>query len=59
MTESGISEEEVRKVVADKDHYPVDMSIDAYPDKFVTGWLIKYWPQIVELIDAGRANKNS
>ena len=40
MTESGISEEEVRKVVADKGHYPVDMSIDAYPDKFVTGWLI-------------------
>ena len=59
MTESGISEEEVRKVVADKGHYPIDVSIDAYPDKFVTGWLIKYWPQIVELIDAGRANKNS
>nr|DAZ62512.1 MAG TPA: AAA domain protein [Caudoviricetes sp.] len=59
MTESGISEEEVRKVVADKGHYPVDMSIDDYPDKFVTGWLIKYWPQIVELIDAGREKKNS
>lgn len=51
MAESGISEEEVRKVVADKGYYPVDLSIDSYPDKFVTGWLIKYWPQIAEIID--------
>lgn len=57
MAESGISEEEVRKVVADKGHYPVDLSIDSYPDKFVTGWLIKYWPQIAEIIDnANMAN---
>ena len=57
MAESGVSEAEVRKVVADKGHYPVDLSIDSYPDKFVTGWLIKYWPQIAEIIDnANMAN---
>ncbi len=58
MAESGISEEEVRKVVADKGHYPVDLSIDSYPDKFVTGWLIKYWPQIAEIIDNANTANN-
>lgn len=58
MTDSGISEEEVRKVVADKGHFPADTPVDSYPDKFVTGWLMKYWPQIVEIVDNGRKSSN-
>ena len=54
MAESGITEDEVRKVVADKGHYAETVPVSEYPEKFITGWLIKYWPQIVELIDANR-----
>ena len=57
MAESGVTEDEVRAVVASKGHYAENVPISDYPDKFITGWLIKYWPQIVELIDAGKTAK--
>lgn len=56
MAESGVTEDEVRKVVAAKGHYAETVPVSEYPDKFITGWLVKYWPQIVQLIDAGRNN---
>lgn len=51
MGESGVTEEEVRTVVAGKGHYPENKPVSEYPDKFITGWLMKYWPQVVELIE--------
>ena len=51
MGESGVTEEEIRKVVAGKGHYPESKPVSEYPDKFITGWLMKYWPQVVELIE--------
>lgn len=58
MAESGVTEDEVRKVVASKGHFAENVPIEQYGDKFITGWLIKYWPQIVELIDAGKNARN-
>lgn len=51
MGESGVTDEEVRKVVAAKGHFAEDVPIAQYGDKFITGWLMKYWPQVVELIE--------
>jgi hypothetical protein len=58
MAESGVTEDEVRRVVASKGHYAEDVPISEYPERFITGWLIKYWPQIVEIIDAGKNARN-
>ena len=53
-----MTEGEVRKVVADKGHYAESVPISEYPAKFISGWLIKYWPQIVEIIDNGRSARD-
>lgn len=58
MAENGITEAEVRKVVASKGHFNEDVPVEQYGEKFISGWLIKYWPQIMELIDSGNAKKN-
>ena len=49
---------EVQQVVSDKGHYPADMSITDYSDKFITGWLIKYWSQITQIICTNRMVEN-
>ena len=58
MNEDGISADEVQRVVEEKGHYPAEVPLDEYPDKFITGWLIKYWPQIKNLITANRRSNN-
>ena len=50
----GVSEEEVRQVVAARGKYPVTTGIDNYPDEFVFGYVIKYWDQIMKLIEQSR-----
>ena len=50
MKEAGVTEDQIRTVVAEKGHYPKEAEIETYSDKFITGWLIKYWPQVKELI---------
>ena len=49
---------EVQQVVSDKGHYPADTSITDYSDKFITGWLIKYWSQITQIICTNRMVEN-
>ena len=55
MAESNVTDAELQKVVADKGHYAADAPLDSYSEKFISGWLIKYWPQILNLINANRA----
>ena len=52
------TETEVQQVVSDKGHYPADTPITDYSDKFITGWLIKYWPQITQIICTNRMVEN-
>ncbi len=54
MEKSGVSEAELQKVVADKDKYPIEAPVSEYDVKFITGWIIKYWDQIIPLITANR-----
>lgn len=56
MAEANVKDAELQKVVSDRGHYSADTSIDAYTEKFISGWLIKYWPQILNLINANRTN---
>ena len=58
MEEAGITEDEIRKVVAGKGHYPAETPITEYTDKFITGWLLKYWGQVTELLNKGRAESS-
>lgn len=58
MTESKVTESDVRMIVARKGHYTEDVPIDEYPEKFLSGWVIKYWDQIVTLINAAHTNIN-
>ena len=52
MEESGITEEQLRKVVAAKSKYSETTPIDQYPENFLSGWVLKYWTQIVNMIRA-------
>ena len=54
MAEINATETEIQKVVSDKGHYSPDTPISDYSDKFINGWLIKYWPQIAQLITNNR-----
>ncbi len=50
IAESGISESDLQKVVGSKGHYSAETPIDAYSEKFITGWCLKYFDQIVNMI---------
>lgn len=54
MAEANVTEAEIQRVVANKGHYAADVPVSSYSEKFLTGWVIKYWSQIVNLINAGR-----
>ncbi len=52
MKEDGITEDELKAVVASKNHYPKETPLEDYSERFVTGWLLKYREQIKKLIAA-------
>lgn len=54
MAREEITDEELRKVIAAKTRYEVSTPLEEYPDSFITGWVQKYWTQIVDVIKASR-----
>lgn len=54
MEQDQITEGELIAFVASKGNYTTAASLADYPDKFVTGWIIRYWKQIVTGINANR-----
>ncbi len=58
MAEANVTDAEIQKVVSSKGHYAADVPIDDYTEKFLNGWLIKYWPQVLKLIEADRTGLN-
>lgn len=50
MDAAGVSEDDVKMIVARKGHYTEEVPIDEYPEEFVSKWLIAHWDQIVALI---------
>ncbi len=51
MEKAGVTPADIQKVVSDKGHYAADVPMESYSDKFISGWLIKYWPQVLKLIN--------
>jgi len=54
MEKEEITDEELRKVIAAKTRYEISTPLEEYPDSFITGWVQKYWTQIVDVIKASR-----
>ena len=52
MDKAGIRAEEIQTLVAQKGHFPPETPIDQYPEKFVRGWLMHNWSQVVTTIEA-------
>ena len=52
MDKQGITAEEIQTLVAQKGHFPPETTIEQYPEKFVRGWLMHNWSQIVATIEA-------
>lgn len=50
ISAANITEEDVRKVVAERGHYATDAGIETYSDDFVTRWVVPNWKRIVEAI---------
>ena len=50
MEQAAIKPEMIQALVAQKGHFPVETQIDQYPEKFVRGWLMHNWAQVVETI---------
>lgn len=58
LKEKGVTEEEVRQVIAARGKYSVETPIDAYPDEFLYGYVIRYWDQIFDIIQQSRKAKD-
>ena len=52
MEQAKISPEMIQALVAQKGHFPADKPIDQYPEKFVRGWLMRNWAQVVTTIQS-------
>lgn len=52
IKEAGVTDADIRKIVAAKGHYDISVPIEKYHEEFITRWVIKYWTQILNLIKA-------
>ena len=57
LQKKGVTEEEVRQVVAARGKYTLETPIDDYPDEFLYGYVIRYWDQIFDIIQQNRQAK--
>lgn len=54
MKVNGVTEAEIREVVAEKGHFPVDTPVSVYPEEYVNGVLVAAWEQVFEAIKENR-----
>ena len=54
MNLNGVTEAEIREVVAEKGYFPADTPISAYPSDFINAVLVAAWEQVFEAIKANR-----
>ena len=57
LQKKGVTEEEVRQVIAARGKYSVETPIDDYPEEFLYGYVIRYWDQIFDIIQQSRKAK--
>lgn len=51
MSKAGVTEDDVRAVVADRGYFPLNTPMKKYPADFVDGVLIGAWPKVLEAIE--------
>lgn len=56
LTESGVTAEDLQKVVAAKGHYEISVPITDYSEDFITRWIIPNWKKIVEIINKNKGD---
>ena len=52
MDKAHVTPGEIQTLVAQKGHFPQETPIEQYPEKFVRGWLMHNWSQVVTTIEA-------
>ena len=57
LTEKGISEEELKEVVAQKRQYSLDTPVEEYSEEFIASWILPNINRIVEVIKNKKGNK--
>lgn len=57
IKEANISEDDIKKIVADKGHYTLDSDISSYSDDFITRWIIPNWTKILQTISKNNGGK--
>jgi len=50
IADSGVTQEEVQKVVTARGHYKEGTTINEYTDDFITRWIVPNWKKVVETI---------
>ncbi len=53
MVKDGITLEQIQSVVIARGKYPAGTPFENYDPEFVNGWIIPFWPNIVEAIKKG------
>ncbi len=50
LADANFTEEDLRKVVAAKGHFPLETPIAEYPEDFITSWIFPHWDKISQVI---------
>ena len=50
IADSGVTQEEVQKVVTARGHYKEGTTINEYTDDFITRWIVPNWKKVIETI---------
>ena len=58
MVPKGVTEQELRSVVANRGYFPADMPVKDYPKDFVDACLIGAWDQVYKMICDMRDNND-
>ena len=57
MERDGVTEEQLRQVVAQRGHYGPDIPITEYHEEFIAGWCLKHWQNIVDMAAANKGKE--
>ena len=52
LQEAKVAEPELQEIVAQRGHFPANVTLEEYPEAFLKNWIIPNWQKIVETIEA-------
>lgn len=57
ISEAGVDEADIKKIVALRGHYKEEDPLDSYTDDFITRWMIPNWKKVLEAIKESKESK--